>query len=168
MNCIVTSLTPAICTFPLLLCPQHDVSVWHVGEQERHVSHRESPTPAGRQLLRVSESSQKWSTQYVRVQWPVIRYVQITLKLKKILFSTIWNLCVEVFFHTAYNIYKCLINFPHKLLCFLLIGSSESSFGEELSPGMERWEPVFTYLILLCFNHFEMTNKVCPAFNWFI
>lgn len=57
------------------LCPQYDVSVWHVREQERHLSHRESTPPAGWQLLRVSESSQKRSTQYLCIQWPVIRYV---------------------------------------------------------------------------------------------
>lgn len=56
------------------LCPQCDVSVRHVGEQERHISYRESAPPAGRQLLRVSESSEKRPTQHVCVQRPVIRY----------------------------------------------------------------------------------------------
>lgn len=35
------------CCLMVDLCPQYDVSVWYVREQECHVSHRESTTPAG-------------------------------------------------------------------------------------------------------------------------
>ena len=53
--------------------PQHDVSVRHVGEQERHLLHGEGPTPAGRQLSGVPEPGADRPTQHVRVQRPVFR-----------------------------------------------------------------------------------------------